>query len=758
MKITFIILVFISLNVCYAQTQIGQDIDGEAPENSFGNSVSLSSNGSIVAIGGYRNAENGRWSGHVQVYQNVNDNWVQIGQDINGDGPDQQFGYSVSLSANGDILAIGALTGSAKVYQNQNDDWVQIGSTLFGGSSDNFGNSVSLNSDGNILAIGAPADTNKNGINAGSARVYENLNGNWIQIGSTIDGGEGNNDRFGHSVRLSGDGSILAVGAIQNFAPGFVKIFENQGGNWVQLGSNIVGQAAGDNYGFSVDLSANGTSVAIGSENASAGAGHVRIYKYQSNAWGQIGNTIIGENSGDSSGDSVSLNDDGAIVAIGAPGNSDQRPLSGHARVFENQGGNWVQLGEDIDGEGSIDLSGFSVSLNAEGSVLAVGAPFNDGINGEQSGHVRVYDMGPRLTAPIFDSVVSICEGDTLNPLPTTSNNGITGSWSPAIDNTQTTTYTFTPDSGQLARATTFTIEVNERVTPEFDSIMPICAGDMLTTLPTTSNNGIIGTWSPTLDNTQTTTYTFTPNAEECSISTVLIIEVNELVTPEFDSIVPICAGGTLNLLPTTSNNGITGTWSPILDNTQTTMYTFTPNSSACTSTTQLEIIVNEIDELEIMLEVLSAPSSNFGIKANVSGGSGYYEYQLDDGFWVTSNVFNDLNDCDQYTISVRDINGCGTEASAVIQILIYPKYFTPNGDGVNERWNIKCLSYQPLAKIYIFDRYGKLLNKISPSGMGWDGTYKGKALPSNDYWFVAEYLDDLNIKKTFKSHITLKR
>jgi len=214
-----------------------------------------------------------------------------------------------------------------------------------------------------------------------------------------------------------------------------------------------------------------------------------------------------------------------------------------------------------------------------------------------------------------------------------------------------------------------------------------------------------------------------------------------------------------LSPLPTISNNGIAGTWSPALNNTQTTIYTFTPNSSECISTTQLEITVNEIDELEVILEVLSAPFSNCGIiKANASGGSGNYEYQLDDGFWVTSNVFNNLNDCDQYIISVRDVNGCSTKASATIQILIYPKFFTPNDDGVNDRWNIKCLSYQPLAKIYIYDRYGKLLNKISPSGVGWDGTYNGKALPSNDYWFVAEYLDELNIKKTFKSHFTLKR
>lgn len=757
MKITFFIIAFICHTLCFSQTQIGQDIDGAAPRNNFGESVSLSSNGFILAIGGFTNSSN---SGHVQVYQNVYGNWVQLGEDIHGD-VDEMLGYSVSLNANGDILAVGSLSGFVKVYQNQHDNWVQIGSTLLGGSINDSQNTVSLNSEGNILAIGIPKNTNTNGLFAGSVRVYENINNNWIQIGSNIDGGEANYDNFGSSVHLSDDGSILAVGAIQNVGPvenidpGFVKIFKNQGNNWVQLGANIVGEAPGDRCGYSLDLNSNGTTVAVGSP----GASHVRVFENQSNTWLQVGTTIIDESENDSAGHTISLNDNGTILAIGAPVNGDTASDKGQARVFEYQNGNWTQVGEDIDGEGASDNFGRSVSLNADGLVLAVGAPSNDGVNGTDSGHVRVYNLDPNLVIPIFDPVVAICKGETLNPLPTTSNNGITGTWSPPIDNTQTTTYVFIPDTGQSSTATSLTIKVNElnEVEPEFDAMLAICAGEALNPLPTTSNNGITGTWFPPLDNTQTTTYTFTPNLEECgTLTTTLTIEVHEVLTPEFNAIAPICKDALLHSLPTTSNNGIKGTWSPALNNTQTTIYTFTPNSNECSTTTQLEIIVND---LEVTLEVLSAPFSDYGIiKANASGGSGNYEYQLDNGFWVMSNVFNNLNDCDQHTISVRDINGCNTEVSATIQLLTYPKFFTPNGDGVNERWNIECLSYQQFAKISIFDRYGKLLSKISPNGMGWDGTYNGKVLPSNDYWFVVEYLDELNNKKTFKSHFTLKR
>jgi hypothetical protein len=197
-------------------------------------------------------------------------------------------------------------------------------------------------------------------------------------------------------------------------------------------------------------------------------------------------------------------------------------------------------------------------------------------------------------TTPTFTAVAPICAGGSLSALPTTSNNGITGSWSPALDNTTTTTYTFTPDAGQCATTTTLTITVNPNVTPTFTAVTPICSGGSLSALPTTSNNGITGTWSPALNNTTTTTYTFTPDAGLCATTTTLTITVNPInVTPTFTAVAAICSGGSLSALPTTSNNGITGTWSPTLDNTATTTYTFTPTAGQCATTTTLTITVN---------------------------------------------------------------------------------------------------------------------------------------------------------------------
>ena len=199
------------------------------------------------------------------------------------------------------------------------------------------------------------------------------------------------------------------------------------------------------------------------------------------------------------------------------------------------------------------------------------------------------------LPVPTFNPAPPICAGGTSAPLPTTSLNGITGTWSPAINNTVTTIYTFTPNAGQCATTTTMTIQVGT-VAPVFTQVAPICTGATLAALPTTSTNGVVGTWSPALNNTATTTYTFTPSSGTCSSIATMTITVNPLsITPIFLDVTPICNGGTLLPLPTTSQNGVTGTWSPALNNLATTTYTFTPTSGQCALTATKSIIVNPV-------------------------------------------------------------------------------------------------------------------------------------------------------------------
>jgi gliding motility-associated-like protein len=205
--------------------------------------------------------------------------------------------------------------------------------------------------------------------------------------------------------------------------------------------------------------------------------------------------------------------------------------------------------------------------------------------------------VNPIIT-PTFNAISAICNGATAPILQTTSNNGITGIWSPAtVSNTATGNYTFTPNAGQCATSPTITVTVNPIITPTFATIPAICSGATAPILPTTSTNGISGTWNPaTVDNTTTGTYTFTPTSGTCVVPTNITITVNPILTPTFNAIGPYCAGSTPPSLPTTSSNGITGTWNPaVVNTTVTSNYTFTSNAGQCASSTIKTIIINPL-------------------------------------------------------------------------------------------------------------------------------------------------------------------
>ena len=332
-----------------AQSQLGQDIDGEAAGDWSGYRVSLSADGNRVAIGAPWNDGNGDRAGHVRIYELSGNSWVQLGQDIDGEAGVDGSGYRVSLSA-----------------------------------------------DGNRVAIGAPGNDG-NGSDAGHVRIYELSGNTWIQLGQDIDG-EAADDGSG-SVSLSADGNRVAIGAPGNDGngsdAGHVRIYELSGNSWVQLGQDIDGEAGGDFSGISVSLSADGNRVAIGAygnDGNGGNAGHVRIYGLSGNSWIQLGSDIDGEADLDQSGWSVSLSADGNRVAIGAPWNDGNGTLAGHVRIYELSGNTWIQLGQDIDGEAADDGSGYRVSLSADGNRVAIGAPGNDG-NGANAGHVRLYEL-----------------------------------------------------------------------------------------------------------------------------------------------------------------------------------------------------------------------------------------------------------------------------------------------------------------------------------------------------------------------------
>ncbi len=388
--------------------------------------------------------------------------------------------------------------------------------------------------------------------------------------------------------------------------------------------------------------------------------------------------------------------------------------------------------------------------------------------------------VSPKITPTFnFGPTLTICSGTTLPALPTTSTNGIMGTWAPALNNTATTTYTFTPTAGQCAPTTTLTITVDQKVIPTFTPVAPICTGTTLTALPTTSNNGITGTWAPALNNTATTTYTFTPTAGQCAATTTLIITVNQKVTPTFAAAAPICFGDTLAALPSSSTNVIpvTGIWSPALNNKATTTYTFTPDPGQCAATTTFTWQVTPVPSL---ISIIRDTAVNDGTVLSP------YNFAVDDPAggikWNNSNPaiglaasgtgnipsFKATNTTDTpftaIITTIPFISGCaGVSQSYKITVrpldkdIFVPNIFSPNGDTYNDQLFIYG-NYIASVEMQIFNQWGQRLITLTSTHEGWDGKYKGSGQPVGVYVYVLKAVLTNGKKINMKGSVTLIR
>lgn len=178
-------------------------------------------------------------------------------------------------------------------------------------------------------------------------------------------------------------------------------------------------------------------------------------------------------------------------------------------------------------------------------------------------------------------------------------------------------------------------------------------------------------------------------------------------------------------------------------------------NITNCSSKIIAVDVIGSSAPINIDFNSSEAFDDNQMVTVIATGNGGDYEYQLDFGPFQDSPNFTNIP-AGEHIFTVRDKNGCGS-ATKSITLINYPKYFTPNSDGYNDAWNIIGLEKQANSIVYIYDRYGKLLKQIKPSGVGWDGTYNGRQLPSSDYWFNVLY-EENGLAKEFKSHFSLKR
>ena len=344
---------------------------------------------------------------------------------------------------------------------------------------------------------------------------------------------------------------------------------------------------------------------------------------------------------------------------------------------------------------------------------------------------------------PTFTVINPICENGTVPTLPTISTNGILGTWNSTVSNTTTGTYTFTPNAGQCAITTTLTVVVNPNITPTFNAIAPICENATAPILPTTSTNGVSGTWNSLVSNTISGTYTFTPNAGQCALGTTLSITVIPNDIPTFTPIAPICSNSISPILPLTSNNGYSGTWlPPLVSNTTTGTYIFTPGIGQCVTSVSLTVVVNPTPtDLDISTsDVFNQTSQGSIIINGVTSGLSPYLYSINGGTFTSNVNYTNLAP-GNYIVTVRDANGCEYEESVtIISNCMFPNGISPNGDGLNDTFNLNGCN---VVKLELFNRYGMKINSFSNYTNQWKGTTSnGDELPDGTYFYTAEQSD----------------
>ncbi|ALO16499.1 hypothetical protein L21SP5_02879 [Salinivirga cyanobacteriivorans] len=394
--VLFTIALFIGhLIVAQDLKQLGSELTNTTPGIQFGNAISLNEDGTIAAIGAPS-------ANLVQVFEwnMTTETWEQLGADITGESSGDNFGHDLEISSNGEILAISAPNndspfgnnaGHVRVYEWNGSSWVQKGSDI-DGLSDNYeiGTSVALSKDGSTVVIGAPNWGSK-----GYVAIYEWNGSGWVPKSGSALQGESTNDQFGSAVSANEDGDIIAGGARLNdgngTSAGHVRVYEWNGSAWVQMGADIDGEAGGDDSGISIDLNADGLTIAIGARRNDGGGningGHVRTYEWNGSSWSQKGSDINGDFDEERMGTAVALDGTGDMLIVGSSQSdtedTDPATNRGEAKVFSWNStlSAWVQVGMDLDGNSANAEFGHDVAISNDGSIAMVSA--GNGANGE---------------------------------------------------------------------------------------------------------------------------------------------------------------------------------------------------------------------------------------------------------------------------------------------------------------------------------------------------------------------------------------
>lgn len=408
MKYILIILIVLTPTLASAQwEQMGDYINGIEAFNYVGTELSMSSDGKTIAIIYYPY----RKQRYIRIYNYTNNNWNQIGKDIKLEENDLFFQYTLSLNSDGTILAIGNYIyneestdyGFVNVYHLESNQWIQLGETIENDDEGTIlGTSLSVNSDGTTLAIKAKSKSDNSSYSF--LKIFQLKQNNWEQLGETIQS-ENLGSCEGNLVRLNSDGTVVTFaipnGKDEEVPQSIIRVYEYKNQNWVQLGYDIENIPNQEGLEATLDLSSDGTTLAIGSPSVTSKikgefSGEVKVYKYYNDIWIQLGKTFSGKSSYDRVGEAISISSDGNTIAFSTPG---YRNLAknGKVDIYRFVKNEWLQMGTSFEGGYYEESPGKSIDLSSDGNTIAIGVPSND-TNGTSSGQVRVFKYNPKTS------------------------------------------------------------------------------------------------------------------------------------------------------------------------------------------------------------------------------------------------------------------------------------------------------------------------------------------------------------------------
>ena len=390
----------------------GDKITGTANGDEFGNSVAINADGTVIAVGAHYNDDFESNAGHVKIYKLENGAWTQKGETLKGQGTNWYFGRSVQLSGDGNVLMVvedgrGSCCSNQYIslYHYVNSAWVSMGQALMKRNGEAF-----LSQDGQTVALGSSAQNS----NKGEVIIYRFNGTHWGAIGSPIKG-VSNNEYTGSSLALSADGKRIIIGASgfdnSGTDEGKASVYEQNGANWVKIGSDILGNQNYDSVGENITISSNGEVIAVCYKNQNA----VGVYELSNGDWVLKGSLFNQINETNNLNDvKMSLDSEGDILTVVMPNTSGGMNQTGEIKLFSYDGSSWERK-LSIKGKRSNQRLGQSMAISQDAVKLIIGDQNDPDTAG---GAVQVYDLPQyQNTPPLAFNVLGATEKNTATKI-----------------------------------------------------------------------------------------------------------------------------------------------------------------------------------------------------------------------------------------------------------------------------------------------------------------------------------------------------